>query len=77
MQVVTAKLNKDMKRYYFQLLDGAYDDLGVLIPDGSHKETAKNHAKRWMSKNNVTEATLVVNSMLTDNILDMILITIK
>lgn len=66
-----------MKRYYFQLVDERYEDYGVLIPDGSHKVTAENRAKAWMRENNVSEATLVVNSMRTDNILDMILITIK
>lgn len=66
-----------MKRYYYQLVDERYDELGALIPDGSHKETAENCAKVWMRVNNVSEATLVVNSMRTDNILDMILITIK
>lgn len=66
-----------MKRYYYQLVDEQYEDYGVLIPDGSHKEKAENRAKSWMRENNVSEATLVVNSMKTDNILDMILITIK
>lgn len=66
-----------MRRYYFQLLNDRYDDLGAFIPDGSHKETAINRAKRWMRKNKVPEATLPVNSMATSNILDMILITIK
>ncbi len=28
-----------------------YEDLGVLIPDGSSKATAVNHAKRWMQEN--------------------------
>ena len=27
-----------MKRYYFQLLNESYDDLGALIPDGSSKD---------------------------------------
>lgn len=66
-----------MKRYYYQLVDEQYEDYGVLIPDGSRKETAENHAKAWMRENNVSEATLVINSMKTDNILDMILITVK
>ena len=66
-----------MKRYYYQLVDEQYDELGAFIHDGSHKETAENRAKVWMRENNVSEATLVVNSMRTDNILDMILITIK
>ncbi len=61
-----------MKRYYFQLLNESYDDLGALIPDGSSKQTAINRAKRWMKENGVKYAQLSVNSMRTDNILDII-----
>lgn len=34
-----------MKRYWFELTDERYNDLGVSIPDGSSKQTAINHAK--------------------------------
>ena len=61
-----------MKRYYFQLLNESYDDLGALIPDGSSKQTAINRAKRWMNENGVKYAQLSVNSMRTDNILEII-----
>ena len=61
-----------MKRYYFQLLNESYDDLGALIPDGSSKQTAVNRAKRWMNENGVKYAQLSVNSMKTDNILEII-----
>lgn len=61
-----------MKRYYFQLLNESYDDLGALIPDGSSKQTAVNRAKRWMKENGVKYAQLSVNSMRTDNILELI-----
>lgn len=61
-----------MKRYYFQLLNESYDDLGALIPDGSNKQTAVNRAKRWMNENGVKYAQLSVNSMRTDNILEII-----
>lgn len=61
-----------MKRYYFQLLNESYDDLGALIPDGSNKQTAVNRAKRWMNENGVKYAQLSVNSMITDNILEII-----
>lgn len=61
-----------MKRYYFQLLNESYDDLGALIPDGSSKQTAVNRAKRWMKENGVKSAVLSVNSMKTDNLLDVI-----
>lgn len=61
-----------MKRYYFQLLNESYDDLGALIPDGSSKQSAINRAKRWMNENGVKYAQLSVNSMRTDNILEII-----
>lgn len=61
-----------MKRYYFQLLNESYNDLGALIPDGSSKQTAVNRAKRWMKENGVKYAQLSVNSMRTDNILEII-----
>lgn len=47
-----------MKRYYFQLLNESYADLGALIPDGSNKQTAINHAKRWMNENGIKYAQL-------------------
>lgn len=61
-----------MKRYWFQLLTESYDELGTMIPDGSNKVSAVNRAKRWMQQNRVDSAVLVVNSMATSNILDMI-----
>ena len=61
-----------MKRYYFALMDADYNDLGVLIPDGSNKQTAVNRAKRWMQDNGVKTAQLQVNSMITDNLLEFI-----
>ncbi len=61
-----------MKRYYFQLLDKQYNDLGAFIPDGSNKQSAINRAKRWMQENEIKHAQLSVNSMITDNVLDII-----
>lgn len=61
-----------MKRYWFELTDERYNDLGVSIPDGSNKQTAINHAKRWMKENGVRVAELAVNSMITGNLLDAI-----
>jgi hypothetical protein len=61
-----------MKRYYYILMNADYNDLGAFIPDGSHKQTAINHAKRWMHENGIKSADLSVNSMRTDNILDVI-----
>ena len=42
-----------MKRYFFQLLDENYNDIGALIPDGSSKQSAINKARRWMQANGV------------------------
>lgn len=61
-----------MKRYWFELTDKNYNDLGAFIPDGSSKQSAVNRARRWMRDNGIIEAILAVNSMKTDNILDMI-----
>lgn len=65
-----------MKRYWFTLMDEAYEDLGVSIPDGSSKTAAVNRAKRWMQENGVKSAQLQVNSMRTDNLLEFIEITL-
>ncbi len=61
-----------MRRYYYELMDSRYNDLGASIPDGSNKTTAINHAKRWMRENGIATAQLAVNSMRTSNLLDVI-----
>lgn len=61
-----------MKRYFFQLLDENYNDIGVLIPDGSSKQSAINKARKWMQSNGVRFAQLSINSMQTENLLDII-----
>lgn len=61
-----------MRRYYFELADECYNDLGAFIPDGSNKQAAINRARRWMKDNGVKRAVLAVNSMRTDNLLDAI-----
>lgn len=66
-----------MKRYYFELLDAKYNDLGAFIPDGSSKQSAVNKAKKWMKGNGVHAAILSVNSMLSGNLLDTIEIDIN
>lgn len=66
-----------MKRYYFILVDDCYNDLGAVIPDGSNKQSAINKSKKWMRENGVSFAVLSVNSMVTDNLLDVIDIEIK
>ena len=54
-----------MKRYYFELTDGSYNDLGAFIPDGYNKEVAVRQAKKWMAENSIVLATLVVSSLRT------------
>lgn len=61
-----------MRRYYFELTDERYNDLGAAIPDGSNKQAAINRARQWMKDNDVKRAVLAVNSMRTDNLLDVI-----
>lgn len=61
-----------MKRYYFELLDAEYNDLGAFIPDGSNKQTAERRAARWMRENGVKSAKLSVNSLRTSNLLEVI-----
>lgn len=61
-----------MKRYWFELLDDHMNDLGAFIPDGSSKQSAINKARRWMKENGVKNAMLSVNSMRTDNLLEVI-----
>ena len=48
-----------MKRYYFELTDRSYNDLGAFIPDGYSKEVAVRQAKRWMAENSIVLATLI------------------
>lgn len=61
-----------MRRYYFELTDEHYNDLGAFIPDGSDKQAAINKARQWMKDNGIAKAMLSVNSMKTDNLLDVI-----
>ncbi len=61
-----------MRRYYFELTDEHYNDLGAFIPDGSNKQVAINKARQWMKDNGITKAMLSINSMKTDNLIDVI-----
>lgn len=61
-----------MRRYWFELEDDRYNELGAAIPDGSSKQAAINRARQWMKDNGVKVAKLIINSMRTDNILDVI-----
>lgn len=61
-----------MKRYWFELTDEHCNDLGAAIPDGSNKQAAINKARQWMRDNSVAKAKLAVNSMRTDNLIDVI-----
>lgn len=64
-----------VKKYWFSLLDKDYNELNASIPDGSNKQKAINQSKRWMKENGITTAQLSVNSMRTDNILEIMEIT--
>lgn len=48
-----------MKRYWFELTDEHYNDLGAAISDGWQKSPAIAEAKRWMKENGVKAAILV------------------
>lgn len=61
-----------MRRYWFELEDDRYNNLGAVIPDGSNKQAAINKARQWMRGNGIKVAKLIVNSMRTDNILDVV-----
>lgn len=65
-----------MRRYWFELLDDSYNNLGAFIPDGSMAAAVKK-AKQWMKDNGVNKALLVANSLRTDNLLDVIDIEIN
>lgn len=61
-----------MRRYWFELEDEHHNDLGAAIPDGSNKQAAINKARQWMKDNGIKRAVLSINSMRTDNLLDVI-----
>lgn len=61
-----------MERYWFELEDNYGNDLGAAIPDSSSKKSGINKAKKWMKDNGVKAASLIVNSMRTGNLLDVI-----
>lgn len=46
--------------------------MGAAIPDGSNKQAAINKARQWMKDNGIKRAVLSINSMRTDNLLDVI-----
>ncbi len=66
-----------MRRYWFELTDERYNDLGAAIPDGSNKQAAINKARQWMRDNGIKVANLAINSMRTDNLLDVIEIEVE
>ncbi|WP_455624809.1 hypothetical protein [Parabacteroides sp.] len=59
-------------RYYFELTDEHYNDLGAFIPDGSNRQVTINKARQWMKDNGFKKAVLAINSMRTGNLLDAI-----
>lgn len=66
-----------MRRYWFELEDEHYNDLGAAIPDGSSKQAAINKARQWMKDNGIKVANLAINSMRTGNLLDVIEIEVE
>lgn len=66
-----------MRAYWFELLDEDYNDLGIVINDGSSKRAAINEAKRKMRVYGIKTAKLSVNSMRTSDLLDVISIEIE
>lgn len=62
----------NMKRYYYELMDEDYNSYEAAIPDGRIKARAIAQAKRAMRDLGIRRALLVVNSMRTSNILDII-----
>ena len=63
---------RTMKRYYYELMDEDYNSYEAAIPDGRIKARAIAQAKRAMRDLGIRRALLVVNSMMTSNILDII-----
>lgn len=61
-----------MKRYYYELMDEDYNEYEAAIPDGRIKARAIAQAKRAMRGLGLQRALLVVNSMRTSAILDII-----
>lgn len=61
-----------MKRYYCELMDEDYSSYEAAIPGGRVKTRAIAQAKRAMKALGIRRTLLVVNSMRTSNILDMI-----
>lgn len=61
-----------MKRYYYELMDEDYNSCEAAIPGGRIKARAIAQAKRAMRDLGIRRALLVVNSMRTSNILDII-----
>lgn len=64
-----------MKRYYYELMGEDYNSYEAAIPDGRIKARAiaqAKRAKRAMRDLGIRRALLVVNSMMTPNILDTV-----
>lgn len=66
-----------MRRYWFELQDEHYNDLGAAIPDGSSRQAAINKARQWMKDKGIKVANLAINSMRTGNLLDVIEIEVE
>ena len=60
------------RRYYFDLLDENYNDLNIAISDSWSKNTAIRQARGKMAERGIRKAKLSVNSLRTNDILDVI-----
>lgn len=65
-------VTRTMKRYYYELMDEDYNSYEAAIPDGRIKARAIAQAKRAMRDLGIRRALLVVNSLRTSDILDII-----
>lgn len=72
VSVIYTTDKRTMKRYYYELMDEDYNSYEAAIPDGRIKARAIAQAKRAMRDLGIRRALLVVNSMRTSNILDII-----
>lgn len=66
-----------MKTYWFELLDEDFHDLGIAIKDGDNVTVAIDEAKRRMREYGIKNAQISVNSMETNDLLDVISIEIE
>lgn len=65
-----------MGRYYFEVTDENYNDLGLLVSDDCSKLAAIGKVKKWMRENRVSRTILAIKSTKTNYLLEVIKIDI-